>query len=214
MLFYLPWRQNEQADAMAFYVRTSLPSKPMMEQVRRVMRELNTSVSPRDLRTMEDQVRLNINDDRMILQLAGLFAVLALALAMIGLYGVMAYSVVRRTREFGIRIAIGSTPAGIGQMVLREIAVLLIIGLIIGMPVTLTMCNVVNSQLLAIKAGGPPIPPPLMEAPENRLFGVSAHDPLVVLCASLALVLSTLVAACLPAWRASRIDPLSALRYE
>jgi putative ABC transport system permease protein len=214
MLFYLPWRQNEQADAMAFYVRTSLPPNLMMAQVRQVMRELDTSVPPRDLRTMEDHVRLNIHTDRMILQLAGLFAALAVTLAMIGLYGVMAYSVVRRTREFGIRIAVGATPRGIRQMVLREMAMILIFGLIIGTPVTLALCNVANNQLLAIKTVGPPMPPPLMEAPESRLFGVSAHDPIVVAFASLVLGLTAFAAAYLPAWRASRIDPISALRYE
>ncbi len=217
--FYLPWRQNDQAGLLAFeagylsfYIRTSLPPSHLMTQVRQILHELDERVPPKDLRTMEDQVRLNIHNDRMMSQLAGLSASLAVALAMMGLYGVMSYSVVRRTREFGIRIAVGARPAGIRQIILREMMLILIVGLFIGIPVALAICNVANSQWLGIKT----FSSMLLEAntPEKRLFGVSTFNPAVVAGASIVLGFVAFLVAYLPAWRASRIDPLKALRYE
>ena len=131
---------------------------------------------------------------------------------MIGLYGTMAYSVVRRKREFGIRIAVGAQSSSIRRMVLREMGTILILGLIIGIPVALAICNVANNQWLGITTRIPM----LMEdqSPENRLFGVSAFDPAIVAIASIALGIAASIATYLPAWRASRTDPMIALRSE
>ncbi len=217
--FYLPWRQNDQGGLLAFetgclnfYIRTSLPPSRLMAQVRQVLHKLNERVPPKDLRIMEDQVKLSIHSDRMMLQLAGLSASLAVALAMMGLYGIMAYSVVRRTREFGIRIAVGAQSSSIRRMVLREMGIILILGLIIGIPVALAICNVANSQWLGTASVGSM----LMEgnALENRLFGVSAFNPIVMAGASIALGLAAFAATYLPACRASHIDPMIALRSE
>jgi ABC-type antimicrobial peptide transport system permease subunit len=184
----------------------------MMTQVRKTLREVDAGVPPQRMRTMEDQTRINIHEDRMIFQLAGLCAVLALFLAMMGLYGVMAYSVVRRTHEFGIRMAVGAPPAGIRRMVLREMGMILIAGLVVGIPVALAICNLANSQWLGAT---PDSTGPLGDAtPINRLFGVSVFDPAVAAGASIALALAAFAAAYLPAWRASRIDPMKALRFE
>ena len=209
-LVYLPWLQSNLLWRMFFFIRTGLPPDRLMSQLRQVLREMDPSVPLSDMRTMEDQIRLNIYNDRAMLQLAGLFAVLALSLAMLGLYGVIAYSVVRRTREFGIRIAVGAQPSGIRRMVLREMAMILLAGLIVGIPVVVAICNVANSQWLSIAPWGPPG----VGNPENRLFGVSVYDPIVIAGACIALGLAALVATYLPAWRASRIDPMVALRCE
>jgi ABC-type antimicrobial peptide transport system permease subunit len=177
---------------MTFYVRSGLPVNQVFAQVRKVVRDLNENLLAEDLRTMKDQVSINISSDRVIFKLAGIVAGLAMALAMMGLYGVMAYSVVRRTREIGIRMAIGADATGIRLMVLREMLLILSIGLVLGIPVALAISKVA----------------------ESILFGVKAYDPLVVAGASLALGLAAFASAYLPAWRASRIDPLNALRSE
>jgi putative ABC transport system permease protein len=194
-IFYLPWRQNRGMDSpgsMMFYVRSALPSSQVIAQVRKVVQALDESIPLEGLRTMEDEVTYSLIFDRLIFQLAGTLAALATALAMMGLYGVMAYSVIRRTREIGIRMAIGAKSAGIRQMVLREMMLILAIGLVLGIPAALAISKVVESQL----------------------FGVKTYDPLVVAGASLALGLAAFAAAYLPAWRASHIDPLNALRCE
>jgi predicted permease len=188
---YTPWRQDRETGFMMVFVRYALPKNQAFTQVRTVLRALDASVSPEPT-TMEDLVTQQISGERQMSQLAGVIAVLASALAMIGLYGVMAYSVARRTREIGIRMAIGARPAGIRQMVLREMLLVLTMGLVLGIPSALAIAKMIRSQL----------------------FGVSAYDPFVVAGASLALGLVAFVAAYLPAWRASRIDPLDALGCE
>jgi predicted permease len=189
---YTPWRQNYFVNFLTFYVRSALPSAQVFAQIRNALQKLNANVPVEDLRTMEEQVELNISNDRQIFQLAGIVTVIAMALAMMGLYGVMAYSVIRRTREIGIRMAIGAKPAGIRRMVLREMMLILAIGLVLGIPAGLSISRVVASQL----------------------FSVSTYDPFVVAGASLALGLAAFAATYLPAWRASRVDPLNALRCE
>jgi predicted permease len=210
--FYEPLGPGGDIFGRAFYIRTGLPPEHLMAQVQQTLREVDAGVPPQGMRTMEDQTRINIHEDRMMFQLVCLCAVLALFLAMMGLYGVMAYSVVRRTHEFGIRMAVGAPPAGIRRMVLKEMGRILIAGLVLGIPVALVICNLANSQWL----GATPEIPMFIEnaARENRLFAVSVFDPAVAAGASIALALAALAAAYLPAWRASRIDPMKALRFE
>jgi predicted permease len=191
-LFYRPWRQDKQLNGLYFYVRSALPERQMVPQIRRVMASLDRDLPLEDLRTLDEQIRLNVMQDRIVLQLAAVFAVLATALAMLGLYGVMAHSVTRRTREIGIRMALGAEPGRIRGMVMRELLWILIAGLVTGVPAALLLARYTETQL----------------------FGVKARDLMVVVSAVLALTVTAIAAGYLPARRASRVNPLEALRYE
>jgi ABC-type lipoprotein release transport system permease subunit len=191
-LYYRPWRQDQQINGLYFYVRSALPEKQMVPEIRRVMASLDRDLPLEDLRTLDEQIRLNVQQDRIVLQLAAVFAVLATALAMLGLYGVMAHSVTRRTREIGIRMALGAEPGRIRGMVMRELLWILIAGLVTGVPAALLLARYTETQL----------------------FGVKARDLMVVVSAVLALTVTAIAAGYLPARRASRVNPLEALRYE
>jgi predicted permease len=191
-LFFTPWRQDPRINGLNFYVRSALPADQMFQQVRRVMRGIDGDLPLENLRTLDQQVRRNIRNDEMVLQLAAAFAILATLLAMLGLYGVMAHSVTRRTREIGIRIALGAQPGRIRGMVLREMLWILGIGLAAGVPAAFFLARLTESQL----------------------FGVKAHDAAVFVGATVALAVTAALAGYLPARRASRVNPLRALRYE
>ena len=191
-LFYRPWRQDKEINSLEFYVRSALPEKQMALEIRRVMAGIDRDLPLQGLRTLDEQIRLNVQTDRIVLQLAAVFAVLATALAMLGLYGVMAHSVTRRTREIGIRMALGAEPGKIRGMVMRELLWILVAGLVTGVPAALLLARYTETQL----------------------FGVKARDVMVVAGAVLALTVTAAVAGYLPARRASRVNPLEALRYE
>ena len=191
-MFYTPWRQDKELNSLEFYVRSALPERQMVPQVRRVLASIDPDLPPENLRTLDEQIGKNIQTDRLVLQLAATFAILATVLAMLGLYGVMAHSVTRRTREIGIRMALGAGPHRIRGMVLRELGWILGIGLVTGVPAALALSKYTRSQL----------------------FGVEAFDLVVVAGAVAALALTAVAAAYLPVRRASRVNPLDALRYE
>jgi predicted permease len=193
-LFYTPWRQDRDFSlgSLNFYVRSALPADRMIPQIRHLLASLDPDLPPESLRPLEDTIRRNIHSDRLVLDLAAAFAILATALAMLGLYGVMAHSVARRTREIGVRMALGAEPRGIRGMVMREMLWILGIGLATGVPAALALARFTESQL----------------------YGVKAYDAVVVAGAMLALALTAVVAGYLPARRASRVNPLDALRYE
>ena len=173
-------------------MRTALPAEGMIPQIRKVLAGFDRNLPAENMRTLEAQIALNISNDRIVLQLTAAFAILATALAMLGLYGVMAHSVTRRTREIGIRMALGAEPGRIRGMVIREMVWILGIGLVLWVPAALGLARYTESQL----------------------YGVKPYDTAVVAGAALALALTALAAASLPAHRASRVSPMRALRYE
>jgi predicted permease len=191
-VFYIPWRQDKEIGSMVFYVRTALPPENMIAQVRQFVARIDRNLPADGLRTLDQQIALNISNERILVQLASAFAMLATALAMLGLYGVMAHSVARRTREIGIRMAIGATPRLIRGMVMRDMLWIVGIGLVLGVPAALLLAKYTESQL----------------------YGVKPQDTVVTVCAALVLAATAAVAAFVPARRASKVSPMRALRYE
>jgi predicted permease len=177
---------------MAFYARTWQEPKTAEPTIRAAMQALDSKLVLDTFRTMQEQVDDNLNDERVIAFLATSFGIFAALLAAIGIYGVLAYSTAQRTREIGIRIAMGATRTEIIRMVLSEVARLGAMGLAVGLPLCFLLTRVVRDQL----------------------FGVSQYDPLT-LCAVCTVILAVaLVSAALPARRATKVDPVVALRYE
>jgi ABC-type antimicrobial peptide transport system permease subunit len=160
--------------------------------LRQAVQEVNASVLPIEIHTMSGLVDESLQSDRFIKQLASAFSLLALLLAAIGLYGLMAYTVSRRTRDIGIRLALGAGQGNVLWQVLRETLVLVLVGIIIGVP-----CALGGTRLM-----------------RSMLFGLGSADPVAILLAASVLTVVAAVAGFLPAWRASQVDPMVALRYE
>jgi predicted permease len=191
-LFYLPWRQDDNLGYLTFYVRSGLPTGATISSLRQAMAGLDPDLPLENLQTMEAQIRDNIQADRIVLQLASVFALLATGLAMLGLYGVMSYSVAQRVREIGIRMALGAAGGRIRRMIFSEMLVILGLGVGTGIPLALGAARLAESQL----------------------FGVTAFDGPVLAGAIAALTLAALAAGYLPARRATRVDPVGSLRVE
>ena len=161
-------------------------------EVRTALAQIDPNLPILDSAPLTEVVDHLIDREKFVSQLSGFFSLLALALACIGLYGVMTWNVVRRTSEIGIRMALGAARHGVLWMVLKESLLLLVIGILIGIPISLAASRV-------IRAG---------------LFGVSPSDPLTFIAAAAIIAAVIVAAAWLPARRATRIDPMVALRYE
>jgi ABC-type antimicrobial peptide transport system permease subunit len=160
--------------------------------VNRVVAAIDPNLPVENLRTMPQQVRDNVFLDRMISMLSAGFAALATLLAAVGLYGVLAYTVTQRTREIGLRMALGAAPGRVRAMVLRQVAVMTVVGGAIGL-------------LAAVWAG---------RTAQAVLYEIEGHDPIVLAVSTTLLAIVALGAGFLPAHRASKVDPMLALRYE
>lgn len=160
--------------------------------VRKVLSDIDPNLTVFNMVSLGEQVARNFNQERMIARLTELFGGLALVLACIGLYGLTAYSVARRTNEIGIRMALGADRRNVLALVLRAALAQVGFGLAIGVPVALA-----GSRLLA-----------------SLLWGVKSYDPMILAIAALVLAGCAIFAASLPARRATRVDPMVALRYE
>ena len=154
-LFFRPYRQIEQVGGMHYYVRTTLDPAAAAGTLPKVVAGLDPNLPVEDLRTMEQQVKDNVFLDRVISVLSASFAVLATLLAAIGLYGVLAYTVAQRTREIGLRMALGAEPGRVRSMVLRQVGVMAIIGGVIGLGAALTAGWYARSLLFELQNHDP-----------------------------------------------------------
>lgn len=187
-----PYAQESRLGSSTFYVRTVGDPLALANSIRSEVRRLDANLPVGNLKTVEKQISDQLFADRLMMTLSVSFAALAALLASIGIYGVMAYSVVQRTREIGIRVALGATQSNVRGLVLREALIIAAIGLLIGVPATYAVGKYA----------------------EGILFGVTGRDPWMMAAAAVLLCGVTLLAGFLPARRAARIDPMVALRYE
>jgi predicted permease len=178
--------------AIVVYARTDRDPRHVMPALRAEVRRVDPDLVIADMRTLDAQLDMRLSNERLLSFLATGFALLATLLAVVGLYGVLAFVVTRRTREIGIRMALGADRPRVIRLVLDEMLALFVFGVAAG--------------VFAGTAGARYV--------ESQLFGVHAHDPLVFVLSAGALLLAALAAGLVPAWRASRIDPMRALRYE
>ncbi len=190
--YFLPYKQEERLGFGNFYVRTATPPEQMLATIPVVMRQLDASLPLGDIKTMEQQIQENVTQDRIISTLSLAFALLATVLAAIGLYGVLAYTVAQRTREFGLRMALGADGGRVRGMVMQQVARMAVVGGVIGM-------------IVAVAVG---------RLAQSILFELQGHDPVVLTLSTIVLGIVALGAGFIPALRASKIDPMNALRYE
>ena len=190
-MFYTPWRQDTHVRTMSFYVRSPQPAA-LLRALPAVLKKIDPGVPMAGVKTMPQQIRENVVEDRLIGIVSASFAVLATVLAAVGLYGVLAYSVAQRTREIGVRMALGADAGRVRAMVLRQMSRMMLVGSVVGL-------------LGALGLG---------RAAQSLLYGLKGHDPVVFALAAALLTLVALGAVYVPARRASLVDPVRALRYE
>ena len=191
-VFFEPTLQDSTLGFSYFYVRTSRSTQQLLAEIPRVVKSLDPNLPVEQLKTMTQQVKENVFLDRLISTLSAAFALLATLLAAVGLYGVLAYSVAQRTREIGVRMALGADGGKVQLMVLRQVAVMTLIGGVIGIAGAIA----------------------LGRAAQSLLFELKGHDPVVMALSAAVLTAVALASGYIPALRASRIDPVQALRYE
>jgi len=189
---YFPYWQDEKSRFMTFYLRTRVDPQQIMQAVREQVRHLDPNIPVVDIRTIDQQIGLSLKSERLVASLSGAFGALATALAVIGLYGVMAYSVARRRREIGIRVALGALQSDVLWMVMQQVVVLSGAGLAVGALLAFALSSLIRSQL----------------------YGLQPHDPITFVSADLVLAAAACAAGLMPSWRASRVDPMHALRHE
>jgi ABC-type antimicrobial peptide transport system permease subunit len=189
---YRPYRQMDFVDGMNAYIRTDRAPEELFETMRKKVMELDANVPVVDMRTLEKQMEISLMTERLVASLSTAFALLATLLAGIGLYGVMAYTVARRTREIGIRMALGAFSGNVVWLVMREVLMLLGIGMVIGLPTAWALSRFVQAQL----------------------YGMTPNDPITVVLAVGGIAIVAALAGFVPARKATRIDPMRALRWE
>jgi putative ABC transport system permease protein len=189
---FFPFFEDSQLDSYTVYVRTNRPADVVFNTIRQTVAGLDPNIPIHGARTLEKQVALSLSRERMVATMTVAFGTLATLLAVIGLYGVMSYTVSRRTREIGVRVALGATAPRIGWLVIREVLVIGAVGVTLALPAAWWLGRYVSTQL----------------------YGVEPNDP-VAIGAAVALLLTVAIAAGLiPSSHAARLDPTVALRQD
>ncbi|MBV8709106.1 MAG: ABC transporter permease [Acidobacteriaceae bacterium] len=189
---YRPYQQLEFAVGIVAYVRTGRNPEQMFSNIRKRVHDLDANLPVFEMITLEQQIEDSLVTERLVGFLSSGFGLVATLLASIGLYGVMAYMVARRTREIGIRMAIGAAKADVLWLVMREVVALLGIGIVVALPAAWALTQFVRSQL----------------------YGIQPTDPVSIGIAVLTITAVATLAGYVPALRATRVDPMRALRYE
>jgi predicted permease len=189
---YIPYTQLDFVNGMTVYLRAHGDATNTFNTIRRVVREVDPAVPMYDLRTLDDQIEISLFIQRLLATLSTVFGGVSTLLAALGLYGVMAFMVARRTREIGIRMALGADTGSVVWMVMREVLLLAAIGVAIGVGAAWAATRLIQAQL----------------------FGIQATDRFTIAAAALGIVAVAALAGYFPARRATSIDPVRALRWE
>ncbi len=191
--YFLPFVQQHETGAMTYMIRTEVDPMAVVPSLRQVLQQIDPNLPPNnDLRTQEQQINAAMQQERVFVALTSGFGLLALALASVGIYGIMAYSVTQRTNEIGIRLAMGARRTQMRAMVLRESSLLALAGIVAGVAGALLFTRAIRSML----------------------YGVTPNDPLTVIAGVALLLAIALVASWIPAARAAGVEPMEALRHE
>jgi predicted permease len=189
---YFPYFQGFHFRFMNIYLRTQGDPRQIEDALRERLREFDPNVPIVGLQTLNEQIGVSLRTERLVASLSAIFGGLAMLLAAIGLYGVVAYTVTSRTHEFGVRVALGAVHQDVVWLVMRDVLLLIASGLAVGVPLAFALSTLVRSQI----------------------FGLDPHDPVTLVSSALALAIVACVAGLIPALRASRVDPLRSLRSE
>jgi len=181
-----------QSNMAYFEIRIAGDTAGVSSALRAVVHDTNPAIPEIEIHTMPDLVQQSMHTDYFVARLASAFGLLAIVLAGVGLYGIMAFTVARRTRDIGIRMTLGASPSTILRQVLRETSILMLIGIAVGVPIALVGTRLIRSML----------------------FGLGEADPIALIAACVILASIAAAASYIPARRASRVDPMVALRYE
>jgi len=190
--FFTPYRQAKEMANATYMVRSDLPAATLVPALRHAVQQVDANLPVRNIRTQQEQIDETMQQERMFATLTAGFGLLALVLACVGIYGIMAYTVSQRTNEFGIRLALGALRGQIRGMVLREAAWIAGAGVVLGAAATLLLARLVQAML----------------------FGVKPYDPVSLAGSGTLLLGLALLASFLPAQRATLIDPMEAMRNE
>ena len=190
--FFMPYVQQTEVGGMTYAIRTQLSPAELVPAVRRVVQQADRDLPIIDIRTQREQIDANMQIERAFAALTTGFGLLALTLACVGIYGIMAHSVANRRNEIGIRLALGAQPGQVRGMILRESSWLAVAGIFVGVGAALTLTRLVKSML----------------------YGIQQYDPATLAGGVLILMAVALAAGWIPAQRAASVQPMEALRHE